>query len=115
MKRLAPVCSLLFTALVDIGAAPSNEGIDRHVAAVIGEVRRMTLCDNGRLPDNCEPTWRAREERWRSQYIAGERSRLHTHAKLYGDFLPFSSAPVQVRIAQSSSCFNLAVESHEPR
>ena len=95
LGRARASCQLLFFALVYIGAAVSKEGIDTHLAVVVGEVRRMTLCDNGRLPDNCEPAWRAREERWRSQYIAGERSRLQTHARLWGDFLPFSRAPVQ--------------------
>ena len=95
LGRPNPFCQLLFFALVYIGAAVSKEGIDTHLAVVVGEVRRMTLCDNGRLPDNCEPAWRAREERWRSQYIAGERSRLQTHARIWGDFLPFSRAPVQ--------------------
>lgn len=106
LGRPNPFCQLLFFALVYIGAAVSKEGIDTHLAVVVGEVRRMTLCDNGRLPNNCEPAWRAREERWRSQYIAGERSRLQTHARLWGDFLPFSRAPVQETILRGGHSVN---------
>lgn len=86
-------CCLLAAAALPLAGADVDALIAAHAASVRAVLANVTACADG----GCSAAWARREAAWRAAEAAADDARVAWHRHLFGDFLPRSTGPVQVK------------------